>query len=97
MSSHSAMSFADVKVGGISIGGSNHVAGLIDNAIVWVGGDIIEELVNSQRCSFSGGCLFDDNRADDNQDLVIHSLSIKNKGTNDALDAFDADVVKRRT
>ena len=69
----------------------------IDNAIVWLGGNRVEELFDGQRGGFSGGCLFDDNRADDNQDLVIHSLSIKDKGTNDALDAFDADVVKRRT
>ena len=92
-----ATPFADVDVGGIGVGGGDHVAGLIENVIIWVSGDIVEELVDGQRGGFSGGCLFSANRADGDQELGIHSSSVKEKGTNDTLDLFDAGIAKRRT
>ena len=55
MSSHVAMPFVGVKIGGIGMGGGNHVTHSIENAIVGIGGDIIEELVDGQRGGFSGG------------------------------------------
>ena len=97
MRSHAATSIADVDVGGIGVGGGDHVAGSMENAIVWVGADIIKELANGQRCGFSGRCLSNASRADGDQELVIHSSSVKEKGTNNALDAFDDGVIKRRT
>ena len=64
VSSHTATSFAGVEVGGIGMGGGDHVADSIDNDIIWVGGDVIKELVDGQRGGFSDGCLLDANRAD---------------------------------
>ena len=95
MCSHAATSFAGVEVGGIDLG--SHALGLIYNAIVWVGGNIIKELVDGQTGGFSSSCLFDGNRAESNQELVIQSSSIKEKGTNSALDMFDPGIVERRT
>ena len=97
MSSHVATPFTNVKIGGIGMGGGNHVTHSIENVIVGIDGDIIEELVDGQRGGFSGGCLIDTNRADSDQEFVIHSSSVKEKGTDDTLDAFDTSIIKRRT
>ena len=87
------MTFAVVEIGGIG----DHVAGSIENVIIGVGGNIIEELIDGQRGCFSVGCVFGADRADGDQEIVIHRSSIKENGINDALDAFNTGVVKRRT
>ena len=49
MSSNAATFFADIEIGSISVGGSDHVTRLIENTIIGIGGDIIEELFDVQR------------------------------------------------
>ena len=49
MSSHLAASLAEIEVGSVGVGDGNHLAGLIDNDIVGVGGDIVKELVDGKR------------------------------------------------
>ena len=97
VSTHAAASFADVKVGSVSMGGSNHLAGSIDNAIVWIGGYIVEELVDGERGGFGGGGLFGADGVYSNQELVVDSAAVEEQSANDALDASYASFVERRT
>ena len=97
VSTHAAASFADVKVGSVSVGGSNHLAGSIDNAIVGIGGYIVEELVDGERGGFGGGGLFGADGVHGNQELVVDSAAVEEQSANDALDASYAGFVERRT
>ena len=94
---HVATTFAEVDEGGIHVGSGDHVAGLIGDAIVCIGSNIIEKLVNGQKCGFGLGCLFDANRADADHELVVHIRRIKEEGTNDALDALDTGIIEWKT
>ena len=87
VSSHAAASFT----------GSNHLTGSIDNAIVWIGGYIVKELVDGERGGFSGGGLFGADGVYSNQELVVDSAAVEEQSANDALDASYAGFVERRT
>ena len=87
MCSHLAACLADVEIGSIGVGGDNHFTGSIDDAIVRVGDNVVEELVDGQRSGFSGGCFFGANRVDGDQELVVNGATVKEKSTKDALDA----------
>ena len=97
MSAHAAASFADIKVRCVGVSGSNHLAGSIDDAIVRVGGDVVEELVDGLRGGFSGGGLFGTDGVDGNQELVINGATVEEESSNDALNTSDASFVERRT
>ena len=72
MRSHMTTTFTDAEEECIGVGSGDHVAGSIGDAIIWLGGNITKELIDSQRRSFRGGYLLDANRADDDHELAVH-------------------------
>ena len=95
MRPHAALTLAYSDKGGVSSG--DHVADSIGDAIIWVGDDIIKELVNGHSGVFSGKNLSDADGADVNHELVVHDTCITEEGTNNALDTLDISSVEWRT
>ena len=91
------MSFADIEVAGIGVSCEDRAAGLVDDSIVWVCGDIDEQLVDGGGSGLGGGVLMGFNCTEGYEDLVIDSSSIEEEGSDNALDSSDAGGVEGRT
>jgi hypothetical protein len=74
----------------------NHVAGAICGAIVWVRGQVVEELVHGNIGGFSGCCLLEAQGAEGSKEFVVDSTCIVEESTNDALNSFDTFCGERR-
>ena len=72
MGPHSAVPLAGIEIGGIGVGCKDHGAGLVEDAIVWICGTVIEKMVDLVIGSFSGGGLLPDNFAESMKEFVVH-------------------------
>lgn len=66
-----------------------HGASLVSDAVIGVGGNIVEQLVNSGCRGCGGRGLLGADGAERGKQLVIDGPGIVEKGTNDALNAFN--------
>jgi len=78
------------------VGGEDHVAGAEGDAVVGVGGDVVQELVDGGIGCFGGGGLFGADRAEGDEELVVDGAGEVEQGADDALDAANAVLVKGR-
>ena len=74
----------------------DHVACTEGDAIVWLRGKIVEELVDSTSGGLGGHGLLGANGTESDKKFVVDRASVPQEGTDDTLDAFDAVCVKWR-
>ena len=94
MGACSAASFAFIEVGGIRVSCQDHAAGSIGDAIIWIRGAVIKQMVDSSVSGFSGCGLLGANFAEGMEEFVVHCTCIVEEGTNNALDLLDAGFVE---
>ncbi len=74
----------------------NHVAGAICGAVVWVRGQVVEELVHGNIGGFSGCSLLGAQGAERGKEFVVNSTCIVKESANNALNSFDTFCGERR-
>ena len=86
-----------VEVSGIGVAYMDHIALTVGDSVVWVRGNIVEELVDS----ISGGLgdldghdLFGADSTESNKKFISDCASVPQEGANNTLDAFDAGQIK---
>ncbi len=67
----------------------NHVAGAICGAIIWVRGQVVEELVHGNISGFNGCGLLGAQGAEGGKESVVDSVCVVEESANDALNSFD--------
>ncbi len=97
VSASTAAAFGFIVEASIGMGAEYHVIAAICGAIVRVGGKVVKKLVDGIGSGFSGSGLLGAQGTESGKELVVGSLCVVEKGTNDALDSFDAFVGERRT
>ena len=90
MGSCSAASFAYIEVGWIGVGCQDHVAGSVDDAIVWLCEAVIKKMVDSCVGGIGGRGLLDTNFAESVKEFVVHCTVTVEEGADNALDSLDA-------
>ena len=76
------------------MGAEDHIAGSVDNTIVWIGGDVVKEVIDCCE-SFFGGCgLAGTDGAECDKEFVVHGTGVVEKATDDGLDATNGREVK---
>ena len=85
-----------VEVSGIGVAYMDHIALTVGDSVVWVRGNIVEELVDSISGGLGGCGLLGAYGAESDEKFVVNSAYVIQEGGEDNLDAFDADSVKWR-
>ena len=96
MGTSAASGLVNIKVGNIRVSGENHVAGPVGDAIIGVGGSIVQELIDFVVGAAGCGSLFGANVVESMEEFVVNGTGIVEQGANDALDSIDASVGQRR-
>jgi hypothetical protein len=81
---------------GIGVSAENHVAGAICDAILWVCGQVVEELVHGNIGGFSGCGLLGAQGAEGGKEFVVDSACVVEESANDALNSSDTFCGERR-
>jgi len=79
-----------VEVAGIGVSCQYHVACGVCGAVVGVGGDVVEELVDACGGVMCGGGLLGADGAEGAKELWVDGPGIVEEGAHDALDSLDA-------
>ncbi len=79
---------------GIGVSAENHFAGVICGAIVWVRGQVVEELVHGNISGFSGCDLLGAQGAEGGKEFVVNSTCIVEESANVALNSLTPSVEK---
>ena len=85
-----------VEVAVIGVAYKDHIARTVGDAVVWVCGNILDELVDSVSGGLGGRGLLGANGADTNKKFIANCASVPQKGSNNNLDTFDAGHFKWR-
>ena len=94
MGASAAAGFGFIEETGVGVASKQHVAGAVSDAVVGVGGDVVEELVNGRAGGFSGGSLLGAYGAEGDEELIVDGAAVPEEGANNALDTFDASVIE---
>ena len=94
MSAGATASTGNVKIRGIGVGGEDHGAGSVEDAVVGVGGQVVDELTEVGLGDLGGCVLCRSKFAEGEKELVVHCATIKQEGADDGLDTFDTGVVE---
>ena len=94
MSAGATASTGDVKIHGVGVGGEDHGAGLVEDAVVGVGGEVVEELTEVGLGELGGCGLCGSKFAEGDEELVVYCAPIIQEGADDGLDSFDTGVVE---
>ena len=97
MRAGTAMGARLVEVSHIGIAGKNHVASTVGDAIVQVCGNKVKKLVHVMGGELVGHDLLGTNGTEVDKDFFFNRASVPQEGANDALDALDTSIVKRRS
>ena len=84
-----AAGFAGIEVGGIGVGREDHVAGSVGDAIVGVGGTVVQELVDFVIGAAFGRRLFGADVTESMEEFVVYDTGVVEEGADNALDALD--------
>ena len=83
------MTLAFVEERGVGMGGEYHAADPICDAVVWVGGNIIEGLVDGHGGVFSCcECLLGTSVTEGDKELAAHGTSVIEEGVNNSLETY---------
>ena len=94
MGSGLAASFGKVEVCFIEVSGQYHVARSIGDVVIWVRGNIVEELCDGFIRVFHGHRLLGSNLFESNEEYGIDSSDIVQQGTHYSLNTIYAFVIK---
>ena len=94
MSAGATTSTGEVKICGIGVGGEDHGAGLVEDAVVGVGREVVEELTEVGLGELGGCGLWGSKVAEGDKELVVYCVIIIQEGADDGLDSFDTGVVE---
>ena len=72
MSSGATSSTGDVKIRGVGVGREDHGAGSVEDAVVRVGGEVVEELTEVGLGEIGGYGLCGSMVAEGNKELVVY-------------------------
>ncbi len=81
---------------GVGVSAEKHVASAICGAVVWVCGQVVEELVHGNIGGLSGCGLLGVQGAEGGKEFVVDSLCIVEESINDPLNSFDTLCGERR-
>ena len=84
-----------VEGASVGVAGEEHVAGVVCDTIVGVGGDVIKELGDGSVGVLGGGGLLGADSAERHKEFVTNGSAIPEESAYNVLDAFDAGGVKR--
>ena len=76
VSTHVAVGFADVEVGGVGVAGAYHVAGPVGDAVVGVGGQAVKELEHVDVGGLCGRGLLLGEAAEGHKEFVVDSSGV---------------------
>ena len=65
-----------VEVPGIGVDGKQHAAGAVCDAVVGVGGDVVQELVDGGASGLGGGSLLGADGAEGDKEFVVNSAAV---------------------
>ena len=85
-----------IEVCSIILDCKDHVACTIGDAIVWIRGNIFEDLVDSVSIGFGGRGFLGANDAESNKKFAVDRASVPQEGAKNTLDALDAVRVEWR-
>ena len=71
------------------MGREDHVAGSVGDAIVGVGGTVVQELVDFVVGAAGGRRLFGVDVTESMEEIVVYGAGVVEEGTGNALDALD--------
>ena len=94
MSAGATVSTCDFKIRSVGVGGEDHGAGLVEDAVFGVGGEVVKEL-NEVGLGELGGCgLCGSKVSEGDEELFVYCTTIIQEGADNGLDSFDAVVVE---
>jgi len=85
-----AASVGFVIKSGVGVSTENHLACVVGDAVVRIGGAVIEEMVDCLFCGFSGIGLASGDGVESGQNFVVNCTGIVEENSNGALDAFNS-------
>jgi hypothetical protein len=78
----------------IGVSAQDHVASSIDDAVVWVGSNIVQEVVDRLLSSNSGFGLLGRNGTESHKEFVVYCKGVVKEGPDNFLDAVLAVIIK---
>ena len=81
---------------GIRVGRKDHGAGTVGDVIIWVGGNIVQELDDGRAGGLGGGSLLGAQFAEGDKEFVIHCMAIVQQCSYYALNLFDSHIIQRK-
>ena len=94
MSAGATTSKGDVKIRSVGLGGEDHGAGLVEDAVVGVGGEVVKELTEIGLGELGGCVLCGSKVAEGEEELVVYCTTIIQEGSDNGLESFDTGVVE---
>ena len=94
VSAGATASTGDVKIRGVGLGGEDHGAGLVEDAVVGIGGEVVKDLTGDGLGELCGCGLCVSKVAEGDKELVVYCATIIQEGADNGLDLFDTGVVK---
>ena len=85
-----------VEVAGIGVSCEDHISCTLGDDVVWVYGNVVEELVYSVSGGLSGHSLFVVDGAKSKEKFIVDRAPVPQEGANNTLDAFDDGGAKWR-
>ena len=76
LSAGATASTGDVKIRGVGVGGEDHGAGLVEDAVVGVGGEVVEELTEVSLGELGGCGLCGSKVTKGKEELVVYCTTI---------------------
>ena len=85
-----------VEVAGIGVSCKDHISCKLGDDVVWVYGNVVEELVYSVSSGLSGHSLLVVDGAKSEEKFIVDRAPVPQEGSNNTLDAFDDGGAKWR-
>ena len=94
MSAGATASTGNIKIHSAGVGGEDHGAGSVEDAVIRVGGEVVKELTEVGLGELGGCGLCGSKVAEGDKELVVYCTPIIQEGADDGLDLVDTGVVE---
>ena len=92
-----ATCLAEIEVCCVCMSAKDNITGLINNAVLGIGGDIIKQLCDGMVCAFCGGCLLRADLIKYHKEFFVDCTCVVQETSKNLLDAFYASGMQGRT